>query len=414
MNKAWLRIFQIELLIIGTIFVFAKDFFWIFLGAQPIRQLDRSNVFPILFILGILVILLAAIFIIQKISLVLRSNKLLAYIIPLQIMLVGILVGMELILRVTVYNQPAMNIQTNWFGSLPASGSFYLWGSEGYAVTKYDGLPGEIRTPYHGGEDVFLLGDSFLEGLQVNDSQKLASVAETMMRQDGYVIDLHNLGASGMSMADYITYIPKYRDLYHPAAFVLVIQDNDFIESFKKNKTNYFIEEKSEIIETVSTNQMDGEYKAAAPPYLVIRPVLYQYGRTRIEQMIADPTGGIGEGDPRPTEFDAALAEQQMDLLITAGGDTPLILLIYPHAPKIEGDRLEMNDEKHAALKAFLSGYSEITLVDPLPALQELTQAGTLPMGFFNSPTPGAGHLNVDGNKVVGQLLAGKIEEVLK
>ncbi|MHC1783780.1 MAG: hypothetical protein AB9891_13670 [Anaerolineaceae bacterium] len=414
MNKVWLRIFQIELLVVGTIFIFAKNFFSILIGADRIEQLERFKVFPILLILGILVILLTAVFFFSRISLFLRSNKLLGYFIPLQIMLVGILVVMELVLRVTVYNQPVMNIQTNWFGSLPASDSYYLWGSEGYAVTKYDGLPGEIRTPFQGGENVILLGDSFLEGLQVSDDQKLASVAETMLRQDGYLIDLHNLGASGMSMADYVAYIPKYRELYQPAAFVLVIQDNDFIESFDNDKANYFIEDKSKIVETVSTNRMDDEYQVAETPYLVFRPILYQYGRTRIEKMMADPVGGVDVGGSRPAEFNAALAKQQMDLLIDACDGTSLIILIYPHAPYISGDGIEMNDEKHETLRAFLSGYSEFTLVDPLPAMQELTEAGTLPLGFFNSPVPGAGHLNADGNKVVGQVLARAIAEVLK
>jgi hypothetical protein len=72
-----------------------------------------------------------------------------------------------------------------------------------------------------------------------------------------------------------------------------------------------------------------------------------------------------------------------------------------------------MDDPTHQQLVEFMKRYPEVTVVDPLPSFQELASNGRLPRGFFNS-TPGAGHLNRDGNQIVGELLAQAIGQVLK
>jgi hypothetical protein len=72
-----------------------------------------------------------------------------------------------------------------------------------------------------------------------------------------------------------------------------------------------------------------------------------------------------------------------------------------------------MADPTHEQLKEFIERYPEITIVDPLPEFQQLASSGRLPRGFFNSE-PGVGHLNKDGNEIVGRLLAKAVEQALK
>jgi hypothetical protein len=125
----------------------------------------------------------------------------------------------------------------------------------------------------------------------------------------------------------------------------------------------------------------------------------------------------LSESSPRDTldiaTFNPELAKSQMNLLIDASQGVPLIIVLLPSAPYISGGKIEMTDPAHERLKDVIEQFPEVTIVDPLPEFQQLASLGYLPRGFFNS-APGEGHLNEDGNKIVGRLLAKSIEQVLK
>jgi hypothetical protein len=111
--------------------------------------------------------------------------------------------------------------------------------------------------------------------------------------------------------------------------------------------------------------------------------------------------------------FNPDLADQQMKLLLEASDGVPLIVVLLPSTPYISGNQVETNDPAHEKLVEFMRRYPQITLVDPQPEFQKLAASGRLPRGFFNG-SPGVGHLNKDGNQVVGSLLAQAIGQVFK
>jgi len=339
------------------------------------------------------------------------------------------LLVIELTLRVVIYNPPLHRDVTNWAGDIPAVHSVMLWGKEGYAITQYEKW-GEIRTPFHDSKknnDVIVLGDSQTEELQVDDSLKFTSIAETILRQDGYDADLHNLGRSGLAMADYVSWIPAYKSLYRPKLIVVQLTEDDFIESFHKDQFNYFVAKDNNKIDLIQTYDLSSGFvqKARKDYYLV--PQIEELGYQRWYFM-REATGNahVGNANPKtstpvlaqqpstnPEAFTPEMAEPQMKMLIGASGGIPLIMVLLPSAPYISGDGIQMADPAHEQLKEFIKHYPEITIVDPLPEFQKLVSTGLLPRGFFNS-TPGVGHLNQFGNEIVGRLLAKTIEQVLK
>ncbi len=349
----------------------------------------------------------------------LRRSRVFAYVVPMHIWVLLALAGMESILRVTVYSEPFVAVRTNWFGTVFPGGSFYLWAKEGFAVTRFDGLPWEIQTPFRGGESIFVLGDSFTESLQVPDRQKYPSVAETILRRDGYPMDIRNLGHSGMAMADYVTNVERYRALVQPRMIVVQLGDSDFVESFDAVRFNYFVARDGKIVDLVHKAPMEGAYQESELLSVNLGLMLWgQYGKSRAEQMWASaPPRSTGVAPlpavaaTAPPTFEPDLATQQMELLLAAARGARLVLILSPHAPFVSGDRIEMEDKGHEALRAFLArSYPQLTVVDPLPEFRRLAMKWALPMGFFNSPTPGWGHLNRRGHEVIGRLLARAIE----
>jgi lysophospholipase L1-like esterase len=348
----------------------------------------------------------------------------------------------ESTLRLMIYNPPLRRDVTNWAGDIPGVHSLMLWGKEGYAVTQYEKW-GEIRTPFHDNKkdnNIIVLGDSQTECLQVADELKFTSVAETVLRQSGYNADLHNLGRSGLAMADYISWIPAYQSLYKPKLIVIQLTLGDFIESFHEGQFNYFVVQDDHKIDLVQTYDLSSGFTQTARNDYYLASQIKELGYQRWQVM----QGAIGNNSvenantevvenipsenvdteavtPVLTEqqnvnteiFTPELADQQMKMLIDASGGTPLIVVLLPSAPYISGNEIQMADPAHEQLKEFIKQYPDITLVDPLPEFQKLASTGHPPRGFFNS-APDTGHLNQYGNELVGRLLAKAIEQALK
>lgn len=334
----------------------------------------------------------------------------------------------ELILRGLINNPPLDRDVTNWSGDIPGLNSTVLWGKEGYALTRYKRW-GEIQTPFsdrNRRNDLMVLGDSHTEALQVGDDFKFVSVAETALRRKGYDYDLHNLGRSGLAMADYVSWIPPYKEIFRPKAIAVQLQVGDFVESFDEGQFNKFTLNDDGGLDLLRVFDFSPEFDQRQRKRHNIYSQILFLGRERWNAM-RKPTGGgadetaarddpgkDADSNPDGAAFDSDLAAKQMDLLLAACGDTPLIVVLLPNTPRMAGGSIVLEDPDHAQLKEFFARrYPNIVTVDPLPEFQRLAREGYLPRGFFNS-LPGEGHLNIQGHRVVGELLANAFEQALR
>lgn len=338
----------------------------------------------------------------------------------------------ELTLRGLVNNPPLDKDVTNWSGDIPGLNSTVLWGKEGYGLTRYKRW-GEIQTPIsdrNRDNDLMVLGDSHTEALQVGDDFKFVSVAETVLRGRGHDYDLHNLGRSGLAMADYVSWIPPYKEIFRPKAIAVQLQLGDFVESFDEGQFNKFAFNDDGGLDLLRVFDFSPEFDQRQRRQHYIYSQILFLGRERwnamwkptgggLEETAAqdDPGRGVGSNPDSavdPGAFDSNLAVKQMDLLLEASGDVPLIVVLLPNTPRISGENIVLEDPNHALLKEFLAQYyPNVVTVDPLPEFQRLTREGYLPRGFFNS-LPGEGHLNIQGHRIVGELLANAFEQVLR
>jgi lysophospholipase L1-like esterase len=336
------------------------------------------------------------------------------------------LVLIELILRATIYNPPLYINSSNWSGDIPAANSAILWGQEGYAITHY-GKWREVQTPYADDRmdnSVIVLGDSLTEGFQVADSRKFSSIAETMLRQNGYDIDVHNLGRSGLAMGDYVSWIPIYQSLYQPKVIVIQLTRSDFVDSFSLDQFNYFIARNDGIIDLFHAYDISSGFSQKVRKninwggsqiqllgserwHLIQQSMENLIDENPVVEVSNTETGGQVDA------FNTDLAAQQMEMLISESGDVPLIVVLLPSTPYISGNELLLADPEYEEFKDFIKGFPEITIVDPLPEFQQLASNGHLPRGFFNS-VPGGGHLNMHGHEIIGQMVADAIQQVLK
>lgn len=347
-----------------------------------------------------------------------------------------VLFFMEILLRGVIQNPPLHRDVTNWVGDVPGLNSFVIWGKEGYGITHYKRWS-EIQTPYadrNRKNDVIVLGDSHTEALQVGDGVKFVSVAESALRDKGFDLDLHNIGRSGLAIADYVSWIPPYKDIFRPKAIVVQLDISDFVDSFDDGQFNKFVVNSDGELELIPIFDFSPGFEQKQRRKITLYSQLSSLGRERWRLLWSskdDHVDAISNGDATGTTLgqvdnlnavdntalevlDPELFVKQMDLLLKASEDVPVIVVLLPYAPRILNGELVMDDPSQIALRDFFSTYyPDIVVVDPLPEFQKLALDGTLPRGFVNS-LPGEGHLNASGHRIVGKLLADAIAQVLR
>ncbi len=319
------------------------------------------------------------------------------------------LLAVEMLLHITGYTPVMWRVQTNWFGIVQASGTSSLLTDEGFAVTHYGAL-GEVASPDNSGENIIVLGDSRTEARQVPDTDKYVSVAETLLRQRGRPVNLRNFGRSALAVADYVTHIPKYRELYHPRLFVVQLTLADLSGSFSRSRSNYFILTEDQQLQLEHKQDISGPLKVS--PNRVFNPnlLLVNYAVQRFDLLFEE---NVTDGEA-PAELPDAVIQQQIDMILQAAGDVPVIFVLIPMEPTISGDGLLLSRERFQHFVQLVRDTPGARVVDTLPAFQQLAREGHFPVGFFNSPDPDRGHLNRHGHRAVGELLAEAVEAAWK
>lgn len=92
-------------------------------------------------------------------------------------------------------------------------------GHESYAQTP----------PPQGVKRIAIIGDSFVEALQVDYD---ASLAELLEQAGGGRTQVYRFGVSGAPLSQYLLMARQVARTYHPDVIVLVLVHNDFIESY--------------------------------------------------------------------------------------------------------------------------------------------------------------------------------------
>lgn len=81
--------------------------------------------------------------------------------------------------------------------------------------------------PIAGAVTGLILGDSYVEAVQISDSQTMGAVLERSLRAAGRSINVRQYGWSGVGIAQYVLVAPKVTRLWDPVWVVVVITASD-------------------------------------------------------------------------------------------------------------------------------------------------------------------------------------------
>ncbi len=337
----------------------------------------------------------------------------------------------ELAIRLLFLNPTPMEEYAG-LGSRPAPDSVSVSGLEGYSITRY-GEFGEVHTPYSGGDNIVILGDSFTESRHMMDWETYPSVAENLLRASGADYDVRNLGYRGLTFVDYVGLAPFVLEHFRPRLVVIQTAPAEILENpLAKGQGYYFVLNAGGDLIVKARNQKPVREKNQIEQILSLSAIR-QYAsiikRFRsapnanlLANILDDPGAADSEAatsqvpaseQPDPAEREL-LARKEFAALKKAYGDVPVIILMLPD----RGIDKDLNppafrEQPEVNLLVDLARQQGIVTIYPASAFNQLLKDGYSPLGFWNTG-PFGGHMNAYGNRLLGELLAPQILEILK
>lgn len=346
----------------------------------------------------------------------LKKNS--SYLIKFLTWMLVFLTVLEIFIQSFVIKLPFQHFVSG-LGYVPVDNAVTVWGVEGYGITHYLSY-GEISTPYSGpGTSVLVLGDSYTEALQVHDDQKFVSVAERILHERGVNMDLHNLGASGRSLADYVYIAPFVIKEFSPDIIVVQLSGNDFDESLDPSRENYFV-----ISETsIELAHNEDHFLVNQDLRNLIRlSGISTLARYKLSPIIQEQRERLASGDDREhgdseilfSDLKPHEMEMQISALRDAYPDAELVFLVIPRLPFVQGNEFVWESIDDDFVVNTMKSFLDEPILYPREVFFELYIGKTKFSRGFTNTLPNSGHLNSDGNFAIGLALADYLESITK
>ena len=318
-------------------------------------------------------------------------------------------------------HQDPYGLAMHWPGitrSLPRYGTRVSFNSVGMRDTEHTLLKptGVFR--------VLLLGDSFMEALQVPFEESFPFLLQQdLARQTGKLVEVVNAGVSGWGTDDELRYLTRYGLQYHPDLVVVAMTiHNDISDNFRQDwhtvqdgvlveqpkvPASYLGYKVTELKAFLATHFQTYQLWRKVRHRSEIRLIGAQLNSHIVQLFQEPPSERIRSG----FEFTALLLQRIQEVTAAAGGETALVLLPL---------RVQVTDSSFAA---FVSAAGADTTTMPLTAPQRrlLSTASGLRMPVVDllpvfrdwTAAGGAdpylewdGHWNATGHRVAASVTA--------
>jgi lysophospholipase L1-like esterase len=303
---------------------------------------------------------------------------------------------------------------------VPQPGTTFHTRGEGFAVSTAGehgmrGLPGGALPQ---GAKVVFWGDSFVEGLQVDDQDRMAQVFTQLASQAGLPVMGVGIGTGGDTLIDCIVKAPDYARVLTPVrlnVFVLGRISDVLPDNPRPCRANFFSTPAPHIEQADCPPSELSLRLAPALARLELGGLFHAYLRLRAlaprlslgpVELQAMTTGAVPSAD-HDSAWDFLLDQARR----SAGNQ--LLFLYLPMRPLPQNGAVSLSDPEGGTAQAFAAACArhKIPFLNLGPALTAHYQAtGRFPRGFFNTP-PGSGHLNEVGHRLVAQTLVQHLQE---
>ncbi len=292
--------------------------------------------------------------------------------------------------------------------------------SEGWAISRVGergirGLPGG-KLPE--GPKVVFQGDSFVEGLQVDDAERMAQVFTRMANQAGLALSGVGIGHGGDSLIDSFFRLADYTPVLGPVALQVMIlgRIEEVLPDTSRPCRSRFVSSPEFQLERVDCPPSSLGLRLAEPLRILELSagfeIFLKIQRVTLRLTPKLPPTSPGPYVPAPEASQDAACDYLL-ARIREQARGPVLLLHVPKVPRLASGRVRLDDPQAALAQVVgrACARNKVPFVDLGPAFIANFQAtGNFPRGFFNSP-PGTGHLNEEGHRLVAEAVLKYVKE---
>jgi len=304
---------------------------------------------------------------------------------------------------------------------VPAPGTTSRTRAEGWASSLVGehgirGLP-NARLPH--GQKVVFWGDSYVEALQVDDSERMAQVFSRLAGLAGMELCGVGVGRGGDVFADGIFRLADYAQALSPVTFNVFVLSriDDTLPGAPRPCRARFLDAPLRL-EPRDCPPSDVALRLAPLFRRLELAAVFMAYRRGAEHTLRLLPGPVQQD--MPAQQTSALTppgrDAAWDFLLRYLRDrsrAPLLLAYLPNLPLPRRGGVEKANAEEATATAFAQACQRnaMPFLDLGPRFVAHYQAtGRFPRGFFNSP-PGQGHLNEDGHRLVAEAVIQYIQE---
>ena len=272
---------------------------------------------------------------------------------------------------------------------------------------------------------VLIIGDSFTQAAQVSDEDTYVIQAQRNLDSMGVKAALWNAGSAGLSTPVYIGVAAHFRETLQSKWAVVQLNTLDFRLDRTDKSRVYWVEPEGDSF-TLKHNSMNAAgvfgpkvlRKIPGAVAALRTATLLSLGQTFIEKLTAKPDEAGHVGPKEKPDLQAVAKEEEtvasyvrwsVRELKRAYGN--LVILYVPTINYFDLDEAHPSDEAVLAAACQEEG---VPLVNPRPVYEEEFKKTGRPSHGFSNTTPGVGHLNSTGNRLLGQELAKVLGSVLE
>ncbi len=346
----------------------------------------------------------------------------------------GTLVGADLVLL--LWHGPVRVVE-DFYEPHPRYGYRMRPNLEFVFASPYHGYEARVRTNSRGLRDdetqipkppgvfrILLLGDSMTAGLEVERGGSFESVCESRLRRHG-AVEVVNAGVRGYNLDNIVGFFDSESAGYAADVVVYLFTDNDVVShevytpagadisrgftirgALGRLTAYSHLTYRVELLRQMWTLRRQRDHDAPDPAKVVLPGGLvafftnqnfaavreYRLTAQRIESLAqrcaADGSSFVLAGAPQQEEID------------------PDVQRWWATVPKLDVERLDFDGARHYL--DWVAGELGIERLDPIPEFRaRLPQDGTY---WFHKD----GHLNAAGHRLLGELLAARIEQLAR
>jgi hypothetical protein len=274
---------------------------------------------------------------------------------------------------------------------------------EGIATSHFSPSRARLtgRVPVASAPWIVIMGDSFVEGLQINDSETMGAVVERLAPASDPV-NVRQYGWPGASPPKYVMEGPNVLRLWNPSMVAVIANANGFrTAALDTHWTKAQIRGDNFLIQPVSPDRLTLPVRVW---FAMRHSALFEVVTSRLVLDIAPEIPGVhtfhstAEAAQR-TPSDAEVLPMMVRLLKETYGDR--LFLVYAAEPSLTSTQPEP-EETDTLLQCRMQG---VRCASTGPFLRDaLLSLRYFGSGFSNS-APEKGHYNARGHRLVGELI---------